>query len=125
MIGIGFLLMALGAVGTWLLWKKRITETRWFHRLALWALALPFFANLFGWTVTEIGRQPWVVYGELLVRDGVSPGVAAGEVITTLVGFTLIYGVLAAVDIYLMRKYARQGVTAESTPDEVAASMAY
>jgi len=125
MIGIGFALMALGAIGTWLLWKKRITEVRWFHRLALWALALPFLANIFGWTVTEIGRQPWVVYDELLVRDGVSPSVSGGEVLLTLIGFTLIYGILAAADLYLMRKYAREGVTTESTPDEVGASLAY
>jgi cytochrome d ubiquinol oxidase subunit I len=125
MIGIGFALAALGALGTWFLWKRRITEVRWFHRLAVWALALPFLANLFGWTVTEIGRQPWVVYEELLVSDGVSPGVSGGEVLLTLIGFTLIYGVLAAVDLYLMRKYAREGATDETTPDAVGASMAY
>jgi cytochrome d ubiquinol oxidase subunit I len=125
MIGIGFALAALGALGTWLLWKRRIAEVGWFHRLAVWALALPFLANVFGWTVTEIGRQPWVVYEELLVRDGVSPSVSAGEVLTTLIGFTLIYGILAAVDIYLMRKYAREGATDETTPDAVGASMAY
>ncbi|MCB2223609.1 MAG: cytochrome ubiquinol oxidase subunit I [Actinobacteria bacterium] len=125
MIGIGFALMALGAVGTWLLWKQRIADTRWFHRLAVWALALPFLANIFGWAVTEIGRQPWVVYGELLVRDGVSPGVSAGEVLVTLIGFTLLYGLLAVVDVYLMKKYAQEGVTDEATADEVAKALAY
>ena len=125
MIGIGFFLMALGAWGAYLWWKKKIDEPGWFHRIALWSLALPFLANLFGWTVTEIGRQPWVVYGELLVRDGVSPGVSAGEVLTTLIGFTLLYGVLAVVDLYLMKKYAKEGATSEQTPDEVARALAY
>jgi cytochrome d ubiquinol oxidase subunit I len=125
MIGIGFALMALGAVGVWLLWKKRITEVRWFHKAAVWALTLPFLANIFGWTVTEIGRQPWVVYDELLVADGVSPGVSGGEVLVTLIGFTLLYGVLAVVNVYLLRKYAREGVTDEQTPDDVARALAY
>ncbi|MFH2071838.1 MAG: cytochrome ubiquinol oxidase subunit I [Actinomycetota bacterium] len=125
MIGIGFLLMALGAWGTYLLWKKRVGTVTWFHKIALWSLALPFLANVFGWIVTEIGRQPWVVYGELLVKDGVSPSVSAGEVLTSLIGFTILYGVLAVVDFYLMSKYAKEGATGEQTPDEVAQALAY
>lgn len=125
MIGIGFFLTALGAWGTYLLWKKRLGRVTWFHRVALWSLALPFLANAFGWIVTEIGRQPWAVYGELLVEDGVSPSVSTGEVLTTMIGLTLLYGVLAAVDLYLMMKYAREGVAAEGTPDETAQALAY
>ncbi len=125
MIGIGFFLTALGAWGTYLLWKKRVGSVTWFHRVALWSLALPFLANAFGWIVTEIGRQPWAVYGELLVEDGVSPSVSTGEVLTTMIGLTLLYGVLAAVDLYLMMKYAREGVAAEGTPDESAQALAY
>jgi len=125
MIGIGFFLMALGAWGTYLLWRKRVDGVRWFHRIALWSLALPFLANAFGWIVTEIGRQPWAVYGELLVEDGVSPSVSTGEVLTTLIGFTLLYGLLAGVDLYLMMKYAREGVAEEGAPDETAQALAY
>jgi len=125
MIGIGLFLTALGAWGTYLLWKKRVGSVKWFHRIALWSLALPFLANAFGWIVTEIGRQPWAVYGELLVEDGVSPSVSTGEVLTTMIGLTLLYGVLAVVDLYLMMKYAREGVAAEDTPDETAQALAY
>jgi len=125
MIGIGFFLTALGAWGTYLLWKKRLGNVRWFHRAALWSLSLPFLANTFGWIVTEIGRQPWAVYGELLVEDGVSPSVSTGEVLTTLIGFTVLYGGLAAVDLYLMMKYAKEGVAVEGTPDETAQALAY
>jgi cytochrome d ubiquinol oxidase subunit I len=125
MIGIGLFLTALGAWGTYLLWKKRVGSVKWFHRVALWSLALPFLANAFGWIVTEIGRQPWAVYGELLVEDGVSPSVSTGEVLTTMIGLTLLYGVLAVVDLYLMMKYAREGVAAEDTPDETAQALAY
>jgi cytochrome d ubiquinol oxidase subunit I len=125
MVGIGFFLLALGAWGSYLVYRRRLGEATLFHRVALWSLSLPFLANIFGWTLTEIGRQPWVVYGELTVADGVSPAVSAGEVLTTLIGFTIVYGVLAVADVYLMAKYARQGVTGETTAEEVAASMAY
>jgi cytochrome d ubiquinol oxidase subunit I len=125
MIGIGFFLMALGAYGTYLYLKKRLDRVRWFHKVALWSLALPFLANFFGWTVTEIGRQPWVVYGQQLVSNGVSPGVSAGEVLATLIGFTVLYGVLAAVDLYLMMKYAKEGATDEESADAVAKALAY
>ena len=59
--------------------------------------------------VTEIGRQPWSVYNVLLVRDSVSPSVSTASVLTSLIGFTVLYGVLAVIDLYLMAKYARAG----------------
>jgi len=77
MVGVGFGLIGLGALGAWLLYRRRLYETAWFHRFALLALALPFLANITGWVVTEIGRQPWTVYGVLLTRDSVSPAVWA------------------------------------------------
>jgi cytochrome d ubiquinol oxidase subunit I len=125
MVGIGFFLLALGAWGSYLAYRRRFGTVTLFHRIAVWSLSLPFLANIFGWTVTEIGRQPWVVYGELTVADGVSPAVSSGEVLTTLIGFTVLYGVLAVVDVYLMAKYAKAGVTEETSADDVAASMAY
>jgi len=65
------------------------------------------------------------VYGLLRVEDSVSPTVSGGEVLLTLIGFTVVYGVLAAVDLFLMRKYAREGTTGETSADEVGAAMAY
>jgi cytochrome d ubiquinol oxidase subunit I len=125
MVGIGFLLIALGGWGCYLAYQKRMERSPRFLRIALWALPLPFLANIFGWIVTEIGRQPWVVYGELLVADGVSPSVSGVEVLLTLIGFTVVYGVLTAVNLYLMTKYARAGTTDESSADQVAAALAY
>jgi len=125
MVGIGFFLIALGGWGCYLAYRKRMERSPRFLRIALWALPLPFLANIFGWIVTEIGRQPWVVYGELLVADGVSPSVSGVEVLLTLIGFTVVYGVLTAVNVYLMTKYARAGTTDESSADQVAAALAY
>jgi cytochrome d ubiquinol oxidase subunit I len=64
-------------------------------------------ANTTGWLLTEIGRQPWVVYGLLNTSDAVSPNVSAGLVLTSLAVFTLLYGALIVVDVYLLLKFAK------------------
>ena len=73
------------------------------------SIALPYLSNTFGWILTEMGRQPWVVYSKLKTVDAFSPNLTAGMVLTSLIGFTLIYGLLMAVDIFLLRKYAVAG----------------
>ena len=117
MAGIGVVLLALTAYGMWLLWRGRLERSKRFLRLTTWAIALPILANTAGWIFTEMGRQPWVVQGLLLTRNAVSPSVPAWEVATTLIGFTLLYGVLAAVDGWLMFKYAKT-VPPETPADE-------
>jgi cytochrome d ubiquinol oxidase subunit I len=125
MVGVGMGLIGLGALGAWLLHRRRLYETTWYHRIALLALGLPFLANITGWVVTEMGRQPWSVYNVLLVRDSVSPSVGPAPVLISLIGFTVLYGVLAAIDLYLMIKYARAGAGEETTPAEVGAGLVY
>ena len=71
---------------------------------------LPLLANSFGWIFTEMGRQPWIVFGEMLTRDGVSRSVSLTEVLTSFTAFTLIYAVLAVVEFKLLVRYARAGV---------------
>lgn len=73
------------------------------------ALPLPYIAAQLGWVVAEMGRQPWIVYGVLKTSDAVSKAVTSPQVIGSLVGFTLLYGLLGAIDIYLLAKYARKG----------------
>jgi cytochrome bd ubiquinol oxidase subunit I len=89
------------------LWRGRLETSRRFLRICTYAIALPLIANTAGWMFTEMGRQPWVVQGLLLTRNAVSPSVSAWEVGITLGGFTLLYGVLAAVDGWLMFRYAK------------------
>jgi cytochrome bd ubiquinol oxidase subunit I len=91
---------------------------RWFWRIGLLTMGFPLAANSCGWIFTEMGRQPWVVYGLLRTQDAVSPGVSTGEVLTSLVVFTLLYGVLAVVEVRLLVKYAKAG-PAELTPAEL------
>jgi cytochrome d ubiquinol oxidase subunit I len=66
--------------------------------------------------MTEMGRQPWVVFGVMLTRDAVSGTVGMGLVLTTLIGFTVIYGFLTVIDVYLLRKYARSEPPAVTEP---------
>jgi cytochrome d ubiquinol oxidase subunit I len=108
MIGAGFLLLLVSAIGLWLLKREKFEATRWFQRAALWAIPLPFIANATGWIFTEMGRQPWVVYGLLTTAKGVSPNVATGEVATTLIGFFVVYSILAVIDAWLMVRWAKE-----------------
>ncbi|HEY6015170.1 MAG TPA: cytochrome ubiquinol oxidase subunit I [Gaiellaceae bacterium] len=110
MTGLGFLACLLAAAGLWLAHRPgRLENAQRYLRLAVWMIALPFLANLAGWVFTEIGRQPWVVQGLLLTRNAVSPSVSAWSVGITLGGFTLLYGILAAVEGWLMFRAARGG----------------
>jgi cytochrome bd ubiquinol oxidase subunit I len=110
MTGIGFAIAAFCALGLLLLWRGTLERSRRYLRVAVWAIALPFLANAAGWIFTEMGRQPWVVQGLLKTSDAVSPSVPAWEVGITLAGFSLLYGVLAGIDGFLMYRFATRSV---------------
>ena len=110
MVGAGMLLILVTLLGVWLARRRdRLEATRWYQRVAIAAAALPVLANFTGWIFTEMGRQPWVVYGLLLTRDARSPQVGATEVVVTLAGYTLLYGVLAAIGGWLAVREVRRG----------------
>ena len=134
MIGFGMASFALGVAGLWLTRRRVLlaerlrtgeedvprlaltrnrelgaTPTRWYWKLAFLTLAFPLVANAWGWIFTETGRQPWVVYGALQTSAGVSPGVSQLEVITSMTVFTLLYAVLAVVEIRLLARYVKAG----------------
>jgi cytochrome d ubiquinol oxidase subunit I len=113
MVGAGILIILISGLGLWLVRRGTLTSSRRFLTLALWAIPLPFLANAFGWIFTEMGRQPWVVQGLLRTSDASSPAVGAGEVAATLIGFTLLYGVLAGVAGWLAVREIRKGTAPE------------
>lgn len=125
MIGFGMLAAAIALLGLWLMRRGRTPPGRRFYTIALWALPLPFLANSLGWIFTEMGRQPWLVFGRLKTVAGVSPSVTGGEVLASLIVFTLVYGVLAIIDVFLMMRYARSGPPLESDADEPEPVFAY
>jgi cytochrome bd ubiquinol oxidase subunit I len=114
MAGLGFYFIALFATAFYLASARRL-EQRWFLRLALLSLPLPWIAAELGWIVAEYGRQPWVVEGVLPTFLGVS-SVSRGAVIGSLIGFVLFYSALAIVDVVLMVRAIRQGPPAEEPP---------
>ncbi|WP_433380204.1 cytochrome ubiquinol oxidase subunit I [Streptosporangium sp. CA-115845] len=109
MIGFGMLAALLALAGLWLTRRRRLPANPWFHRIAIAGIALPFLANSLGWIFTEMGRQPWTVFGLMRTAAAVSPGVDITEVAITLVGFTLLYAVLAGIEVRLLLKFIRLG----------------
>ena len=117
MVGLGLLMIALGALGLWLMRKKRLDRSSWFLRFASLMLLAPFLANSFGWIFTEEGRQPWVVYGLLKTSQAVSH-ISVGYLATSLIGYTAIYSFLAFIEIGLMIKVARKAPEELSEHDD-------
>ena len=93
MVGIGLVLLAIVLVGAVLRWRGRLYDTQWFGAVCAFSSPLPFLAILAGWTVTETGRQPYVVYGLLRTADAVSP-VAPAAVFGSLALFVAVYSIL-------------------------------
>jgi cytochrome d ubiquinol oxidase subunit I len=118
MIGCGALAVAIAAIGLWLTRRGRQPSSPWFHRAAVAAIVLPLLANSFGWIFTEMGRQPWIVWGQMRTAAGVSPTVGAGTVLTSMIVFTLLYGVLAAVGVLLLRRHAAAALPSEEPEPE-------
>ncbi len=108
MIGFGLLAALVSVIGLWLMRRRRIPTSKWFYRIAVISVATPFLANSFGWIFTEMGRQPWVVYGVMTTQQGVS-GTGLASALISLIVFTLLYGVLAVVNLKLMLRYIRGG----------------
>ncbi|MDT7652831.1 MAG: cytochrome bd ubiquinol oxidase subunit [Pseudonocardiales bacterium] len=118
MIGCGALAVAIAAIGLWLTRRGRQPSNPWFHRAAVASIVLPLLANSFGWIFTEMGRQPWIVWGQMRTAAGVSPTVGAGTVLTSMIVFTLLYGVLAAVGVLLLRRHAAAALASEEPEPE-------
>lgn len=134
MIGFGMASFAIGVVGLWLTRRKRflapelrtgehevptlaLTRNRalgsrlsnWYWRIALLTIGFPLIASSWGWIFTEMGRQPWVVYGVLPTASAVSPNVSQGEVIVSMTIYTALYAALALIEVKLLVKYAKAG----------------
>ncbi len=114
MIGVGMLAAVWALYAMWCFRRGRTPTSKWFPRLALTVPFLPLLANSFGWIFTEMGRQPWVVFGLMRTEDGVSPTSTTAIVATSLIVFTVLYGVLAVIEVGLIRRAVLIG-----PPDEV------
>ena len=103
----GTLVFLVFALGAFLLWRGRLETTRWFLWAGVLTIPLPYIAALAGWVLSEVGRQPWIVWGLLKTADANSPSVSSSTIAFSLAVFAALYGALAVVDFVLMRRYAR------------------
>jgi cytochrome bd ubiquinol oxidase subunit I len=116
MIGAGTLMFLLAAFGYWRARRGRLGDSRLLLKVLIPAAVLPFIANTMGWVFTEMGRQPWAVFGLLRTDDANSPTVSSAQIVLTLVGFTLLYSVLGAIGGRLFLKEAKHGPDPDAPP---------
>ncbi len=105
---LGALVLLISLWGLWLTYRKSLATSRVFLKVAVWSAVLPFLMNTAGWLLTESGRQPWIVQGIMLTKNGVSPTVSVTWLWISLVFFILLYGTLGTVDLLLMLRYSRK-----------------
>jgi cytochrome d ubiquinol oxidase subunit I len=116
LLGVAFIVMAAAGVGLHL--KKKLATSRRFLKLLLLAVPLPYLANETGWIAAEVGRQPWAVYKVLRTSEAVSATVPAGNILFSIILFTVIYGLIAAAGLGVILRTVRRG------PDETPAAAA-
>jgi cytochrome bd ubiquinol oxidase subunit I len=118
MVGIGFLMLAVVAVSWWLRHRRRLFDSPWFLALCMAMGPLGFVAVLAGWTTTEVGRQPWTVYGMLRTADSTPPSLTGGQVLASLLAYMAVYLVIYPSAFFIAARLARNGPAV--APDSVA-----
>ncbi|HEX7542284.1 MAG TPA: cytochrome ubiquinol oxidase subunit I, partial [Anaerolineales bacterium] len=117
MVGVGVLMGLLALLAVIRPKVKSLEKSRLFLKILLPAMALPYLASTFGWILTESARQPWIVYGLQKVQDTVSPNVTTGNVLFSLILFTVLLGALVAITGWLMYKSGTAEPTIENTTE--------
>src|SRR5579871_2636515 len=112
MVGLGTIFVAVMAVAAFLLWRKRLFESRWMLWIVMMCLPFPYIANTAGWLTAELGRQPWVVYNLMRTSEGYSKYVHAGNGLFTLLGFMGLYTLLAILFLFLVHREIDHGPNA-------------
>ncbi|MBI1777127.1 MAG: cytochrome ubiquinol oxidase subunit I [Proteobacteria bacterium] len=117
MVGIGMLMLALLVLSWWLRAKGCLFDTPWFLRACLGMAPLGFLAVLAGWTTTEVGRQPWTVYGLMRTQDSVPPSLTGGDVLVSLLGYMAVYLIIFPAGAIVMARIIRKGPAAGADAD--------
>ncbi len=105
-------MLALVVASWWVRAGRRLYESIWFLRSCEFASPLGFIAVLAGWTTTEVGRQPWTVYGVMRTADSVSPSLTGTDVLISLLGYGIVYLILYPVGVMVMARFVRTGPVA-------------
>ena len=109
MVGIGIILIGAGILSLILLIRKKLYHTRWFLLLLPWLVPLPFCASELGWMGTEIGRQPWLIWGVLKTEDSFTPAVLPSSIIASMIALILVYTVLTTALVFALRRIIASG----------------
>jgi cytochrome d ubiquinol oxidase subunit I len=112
MVGMGLIMLAVSWFGAWLAWRGRLDNTRWFLWIAFLSFPTGFVGVLCGWFTAEVGRQPWVVYGLLRTKDAVTPSLATGDVVFSLLVYVTVYAVIYAFGFHYIYRLLRDGPAA-------------
>jgi len=113
MVGLGTFFIGIMVIAAFLLWRRKLFESRWMLWILMLAIPFPFIANTAGWLTAELGRQPWIAYGLLRTEDGVSPLVSSGNVLFTLIGFAGMYMIMGLLYTVLMVREVAHGPESE------------
>jgi cytochrome d ubiquinol oxidase subunit I len=114
MIGMWAIMLALTVSAWWLAWRGRLFTSRGYLRAATLAIPVGFVAVIAGWTTTEVGRQPYVVYGLLRTSDAVTPMLTGGNVVTSLLAYIAVYVVIFGAGIYYLARLVRRGFASDA-----------
>lgn len=109
MVGLGMLFILVSFASAIQLWRGRLFESPRLLRVLSWMIPLPFVAVLAGWFVTEIGRQPWIIYGLLRIEDAVTPSLTGWMALVSLVGYISVYAVVFSAGLIYLRRVIMAG----------------
>jgi cytochrome d ubiquinol oxidase subunit I len=119
MVGIAFIMLFMVALGWILRLRGQLWDSAWYLRLCQWVAPLGFVAVIAGWTTTEVGRQPWTVYGLLRTADSVSPSLTGADVVLSLACYVVVYLIMFPTGIAFMVGLVRRGPQEEEFEPEI------
>lgn len=119
MVGLGLIMLAVVFIGLWLRFRRRLFDATWYLRLCQYLTPIGFATILAGWVTTEVGRQPWTVYGLLRTADSVTPSLTGTDVIISFLSYMLVYLIVFPFGFILMTKIIRKGPSKDSKTEEV------
>jgi cytochrome d ubiquinol oxidase subunit I len=114
MVGMGLVMLALVAAGLWLRLRGQLYERDWYLRALMAASPIGFIAVIAGWTTTEVGRQPWTVYGVMRTAGSLTPSLTGFDVLLSLAGYIAVYGIVFPAGYLMVRRLVRAGVVSHS-----------
>jgi cytochrome bd ubiquinol oxidase subunit I len=119
MVGVAMVMLAMVLAGFYLLWRGRLDDTPWYLKLCQVTVCLGFIAVIAGWTTTEVGRQPWTIYGLLRTADSVSPSLTGANVLLSLILYVIVYLIIFPAGISVMLRFVWRGPAASEETDAI------